>query len=190
MLIKTPQRLVNTEGSLSIDGNPIASVSSTSYLGVIIDQDMTWKAHIDKIRKLIAPLVGIISKIRHIVPKSILLLLYNSMILPHICYCIEIWGNTFSSLLKPLLILQKKVVRFITFSDARAHTASLFQQLGILNIYKQCEFNTCTFIFDLKNGSFSHSVYRYLDPVPHNYSTHLKLLKTSLFLRLSLRNTI
>ena len=135
---------------------------------------MTWTAHIDKIRKLIAPLVGIISKIRHIVPKSILLLLYNSMILPHICYCIEIWGNTFSSLLKPLLILQKKVVRFITFSDARAHTAPLFKQLGILNIYKQCEFNTCTFIFDLKNGSFSHSVFRYLDPVPHNYSTRLK----------------
>ena len=31
MLIKTPQRLVNTEGSLSIDGNPTASVSSTNY---------------------------------------------------------------------------------------------------------------------------------------------------------------
>ena len=70
-------------------------------------------------------------------------------------------------------LTEKKVVRLIFFSIARAHTAPLCQHLGIRNIHKQCHFNTCTFIFDLKNSHFSHSVYNYLDPVPHNYPTRI-----------------
>ena len=95
------------------------------------------------------------------------------MILPHLSYCIEIWGNTYKSFLQPILNLQKKVLRLITFSDFRAPSAPLFRQLSILNVHQLCIFNTCLFIFDLKNNNFSQTVHDYLDPIPHNYVTRL-----------------
>ena len=175
MVIKSPQRTITTEGSLSINGSPIEGVCSTQYLGVSIDCNLTWKPHIDKITKLVSRKVGIISQIRHYVPRSILILLYNSLILPQISYCLEIWGNTYYSLLKPIFHLQKKVVRLITFSDIHAHTAPLFQKLKILDVYKLCKLQTCLFVFDLKNNRFAHTIHHYLDPIPHNYPTRLAM---------------
>ena len=171
MIIKTSQRLVKTEGSLGINRSQISQVTSTNYLGVCLDQNMLWTSHIEKVRKAISPINGIISKIRYYVPKSTLLLLYNSMILPHISYCIEIWGNTYNTFLKPILNLQKKVIRFITFSNIDAPSSPLFQQLGILNVHQQCKFNTSLFIFDLRAGHFPQTVNDYFNTPPNTYHT-------------------
>ena len=95
MIIKTFRKHVNEEGNLDIDGYQIEGVSTASYLGVRLDKNINWKSHIQKVVKSIAPKVGMISRLRHYVPKSILLLLYNSLILPHIIYCIEIHSRLF-----------------------------------------------------------------------------------------------
>ena len=171
LIIHTAQRSVAIEGSLEVNGSSIEYVPSFTFLGVSIDNHINWKAHIEQVRKRIAPKVGIISQLRHFVPKSTLLLLYNSLILPHISYCLEIWGHTNSSFLNPILLLQKKIVRLITFSDYRAHSAPLFKQLGILDINNLCTLHTCTFIFDLINNKFAHGIHHYLEPLPHDYET-------------------
>ena len=48
-------------------------------------------------------------------------------------YCIEIWGNTHDSYISPLIKLQKKTGRMITFSHYLEHSAPLFKQLDIFN---------------------------------------------------------
>ena len=171
MIIKSSRKTVNIEGNLHVDGTSIECVESTSYLGVNIDQHVNWRSHIDKITKSIALLVGIISRIRHFVPRSTLLVIYNSLILPRITYCIEIWGNTYNTFLQPILKLQKRLVRFITFSSFRCHTAPLFKELNILDIYKLRKLHTCLFAFDLKNNHYAHDINNYFDVLPHNYPT-------------------
>ena len=175
MIIKTPHKHVTMAGNLNIDGHQLDCVSSTTYLGVTLDHNINWKLHIQKIVKTIAPKAGIIAQLRHYVPKHILLLLYNSLILPHISYCIEIWGNTFTTFLEPLLILQKKITRLITFSDFHAHTEPLFKQLGILDVHKLCKFHTCLFVFDLLNNHFAQDKDRYLLTIPHDYPTRFSV---------------
>ena len=51
-------------------------------------------------------------------------------------YCIEIWGISPQSHLRPLLLLQKKIVRIMTISTYYTHTDPLFQDLNILTIDK------------------------------------------------------
>ena len=171
MVIKSARRQVNTEGILHVSGQTIERVFSVTYLGLSFDHDLKWKSQVQKVTNTIAPLVGIISKIRHYVPRYILLLMYNTLILPHVNYCIEIWGNTYPSHLEPILLLQKKIVRFITFSDFHAPSAPLFQHLRILDVYNLCKFHTCIFIFDLLNDRFAHDINQYLDQIPHSYPT-------------------
>ena len=109
MILKTPQKSLHLEGHICIGNTPIEGVLSATYLGVSIDPTLTWKSHIEKVRNTISPKVGIISRLRHDVPKSILILLYNSLILPHLSYCVEIWGNTYPTALDQLFRLQKKI---------------------------------------------------------------------------------
>ena len=62
--------------------------------------------------------------------------LYNTCVLPYLIYCVEIWGNTCDSLLDPLIKLQKKIIRLITFSTYTEHTIPLFLELNILPFKK------------------------------------------------------
>ena len=62
--------------------------------------------------------------------------LYYSYIYPYLIYCIEVWGISPHTHLKPLLLLQKKIVRIMTFSSYYAHTAPILNDLKILTIDK------------------------------------------------------
>ena len=171
MIIKTPQKPAIVEGSLHIGPSAIEGAPNVTYLGVTIDPSLTWKAHITKLSKIISSKIGIISRIRHFVPRSILILLYNALILPHLTYCIELWGNTYPTLLQPIARLQKKLVRLITFSHFQAHSAPLFHQLRLLDFRNLCKLHSCLLIFDLKHARYARDLGHYIDSPTHNFPT-------------------
>ena len=51
MLISFWQKLQNQSTSVSINGKPLAFVTSTHYLGVLIDEHLNWKSHDDNVLK-------------------------------------------------------------------------------------------------------------------------------------------
>ena len=71
---------------------------------------MTWNFHINEVSKKISRNIGILKKLQLIVPNNILLTIYNTLILPHIIYCLLSLGS------KPDKIsrLQKRAVRAIS----------------------------------------------------------------------------
>ena len=80
-----------------------------------------------------------ISKLRNYVDLHISRILYYSLIYPHLQYCISSWGRATKNLLKPLSIIQKRVLRLITKTPYRIPSAPLFFQLKILktdDVYK------------------------------------------------------
>ena len=79
---------------------------------------------------------GIILRARKFFNKKILLNLYHAFIFPYLIYCVEMWGNAANIYLDPLIKLQKKIIRVITFSQYLAHTNDLFVQLQILPFKK------------------------------------------------------
>ena len=69
-------------GSILIDGHPILEVKETKFLGVIIDNNLKWVAHIHYISRQISKGIGVIVKARKVFEQNTLLSLYNSLILP------------------------------------------------------------------------------------------------------------
>ena len=55
---------------------------------------------------------------------------------PYLTYCVEVWGNTAVKYLDPLIKVQKKIVRVITFSPYLSHTDPIFKDLNILPFSK------------------------------------------------------
>ena len=134
---------------LSIGKNELTQVSSTTFLGVLIDERLSWKSHIRHVSNKISKSIGVISKVRYLVHQRCLATLYYSLIYPYLTYCNIIWGATCHTNLEKLFKLQKKFCRIATFSGWTDHSAPLFQQLNILSIYKINKYVTCIFIYKM-----------------------------------------
>ena len=63
-----------------IDDKEIHMTESVKFLGVKLDSKLTWKDHIDEISRKISCVIGILSRIKHILPMSVLIKLYNAAI--------------------------------------------------------------------------------------------------------------
>ena len=102
----------------------------------LIKLRVTWHTHIEEISKKISRVTGIIYKMQNILPSKIFLSLYNTLILPHINYCILSWGKENDA----ILILQKRAIRAIASAGYRSHSEPLFKFYNLLkvnNIYTQ-----------------------------------------------------
>ena len=76
-----------------IDNVSITKVKSTRFLGVLIDENISWKPHISLITSKIAKNIGIIGKICYLLNTTVSLNLYYSMVYPFISYCNIAWAK-------------------------------------------------------------------------------------------------
>ena len=102
------------------------------------------------------------------------------MIYPFLIYGIIIWGNTYFSTLQPLLILQKKATRSITFSQFDAHSTPLFKYIRILKFSDLVNFHTSIFMHKFYNNKLPPFFSDFFTPVNqiHNYNTRLASMKS------------
>ena len=89
--MRVPQRI----GHIYIKDSILERVESLAFLRVLNDEHLNWKAHTKSVSLKISRSVGVLSKIKHVVPDNVLLMLYNSLILPHLTYCNLVWGNSY-----------------------------------------------------------------------------------------------
>jgi len=61
---------------LTIDGIKITQVESVKFLGVMVDEHLNWKTHINNIKNKIAKNIGILSKVAYLLPANIFKNLY------------------------------------------------------------------------------------------------------------------
>ena len=126
--------------------------------GVIIDQHLSWKHHINYIALKISRNIGIISRLRHFVPLKTLLSIYNSLISPYISYGLIAWGQASKSHLEKLLILQKRAVRLINFLPFRTHAIPYFAQSNILPITMPYFKLSSILMFDITTNSAPQNI--------------------------------
>ena len=62
------------------------------FLGVLIDENLTWKEDINCISLRISKSIGILNSLKYNLPLKILVNSYNSMILSHLTYINIVWG--------------------------------------------------------------------------------------------------
>jgi hypothetical protein len=152
----------NSRIDILLAGSKINQVYETRFLGVIISSKLNWNAHIDTVLNKISKTIGIIAKVRHLLPTSATRTLYLCLVEPYISYCNIVWAQSKpTTQLDKILRVQKKYCRLITFADYRAHSEPLFKQLLILNVYKIHIYQLSLFMYKQLNkllpsaGTFS-----------------------------------
>ena len=107
--------------------HPLEMKNYIRYLGILIESNLSWKFHVDYVCQKVSKTIGIITKLRHFVPRHVLLTLYCSLILPYISYGICAWGHAAETHLHKLLVLQKR-------AKPRTHAVPLFLETKQLPI--------------------------------------------------------
>src|SRR6218665_2506811 len=99
--------------NIMIAGNYIEQVKSTKFLGLYIDEHLTWNEHIKVTSNKIAKNIGIIRKISYLLPSSVLTSLYYTLVYPYLLYGNIIWASNYDTRVKPMVLLQKRIIRII-----------------------------------------------------------------------------
>ena len=161
------------ENTVQIQGNIIDHVNATKFLGIIIDNKLNWSDHINYIKNKISKSLGIIYKIRSFLNRITLRNLYHTFVFPYLIYGVEVWGNTHAIHLNPIIKLQKKYIRAITFSHYLEPSQPLFNQLNILDFKKLVIQRISLMMFKQHNGIVPTPIAKLfeLNNLHHNYNT-------------------
>jgi hypothetical protein len=191
ILFKGKNKKIYKSISIIFDKTQLVQKQSIKFLGVVIDENLSWKLHISYICKKISKSTGIIFRCRYYLSTKTKLSLYYTLVYPYLTYCNIVWSSNYKTNLKRIYLLQKRIVRALTNSDFRAHTAPLFTQLKILDIYKINAFHVAKFMFSyhhrLLPPSFhnlfitSHQVHSYNTRSSNSYRSHLCKTNTKQF---------
>ena len=104
------------------------------YLGVLLDDCLTFKNHISKLCDKLKKYTGVFYLLRHNLPKHCLRTLYFTFIFNNLYYCAEVYGNTTASYLNPLQIAQNKALRALQFKSRYYPINEMHKEFQILKV--------------------------------------------------------
>ena len=117
MLVTTRQmfyHMVAKELNVLIDNQKLLQCTSMTYLGVEIDNTLSWDAQTNDVCKKLVFIIYRLSRLKMVLPRYLLMSIYTSIIQPIIDYAISIWGYTSSHNLNKIQRLQNRSAIIIT----------------------------------------------------------------------------
>ncbi len=137
--------------------------SSVKFLGIHLDEHLTWKPHLNHINSKIARALFAIKQAKHSLPPDSLKSLYFALIEPLLNYGILAWGKAYRISISRTEILQKRAIRIIHRSQYNSHTEPLFKISEILKLYDLYEYQASVFMYDMYHKKLPpsfHNMYK------------------------------
>ena len=107
-------------------------------MGVWVDEGLKWVGQIDKVRTKVGQLLGVLGRAASVLSGRLLLSLYNGLVLPHLQYCLMVWGDFQEgrnvTLGASLLRYQKRFAGLIAGRTGRYHADPLLARYGMLKV--------------------------------------------------------
>ena len=172
-----------TQLNINIDGTVIERVKEFKSLGLLIDENLNFKANCQKVNNKLSKANYILNKNKSFLNLKSKMLLYNSLAAPHILYNSAIWGSAPECHLKKVQIAQNKIIRNIIYNPLSS-TKDKFKFLGILNVSQIHEHQCICYIFKMNNNMCPELIIQSVEnnQFYHQYNTRNKALKRPQFL--------
>jgi hypothetical protein len=111
-------------------------VSSTKYLGIIIDERLCWHPHIDYLNNRIRKLIWIFKILRHVASKTLLNQIYISLAQSVMTYCIPVWGGASKMKFLEVERGQRCLLKTMLHKPYRYSTSDLYNECKLLSMRK------------------------------------------------------
>ena len=158
---------------LLINNKTIKRERSLKFLGVMLDENLSWNDHIHLIENKISKNIGILYKPKFLLNKYCLRNIYFSFIHSYLNYGNISWASTNHTKLAKLFRKQKQASRIIFNKDRTTHARSLMKELKTLNIYQLNIYQNLVFTFKIKNNLSPCIFQNKFVAVDHKYPNYL-----------------
>ena len=109
IIFHSRQWYVISDINITIDGVLIEKATHNKFLGVMFSEYLTWNKHLKVLLSNVNKNVGVVRKLRYILPSCIITKLYNPLILPYTDCCNIVWATHPSTLLDKLYRIKKNL---------------------------------------------------------------------------------
>ena len=100
--------------TVSIFDHCVNNVTCFKYLGILISSDFTWTNHVEYMAGKINQRLGLLRRIKHLLPFRVRILFYKSLVMPLFEYADLVWGDKHNvTLMSSLQVLQNKAAKII-----------------------------------------------------------------------------
>ena len=169
MVINPPHKNLDLSAhSLKIDNVILSKVSSCKFLGITLDESLSWRKQLSSINSKISKALFVIKQVKFSLPIESLHTLYFSLLHPHLTYGILAWGNAKNNLLQKTQTIQKRAMRTIYNKRYNSHTDPLFKESRILKISDLYQLEVMTFMHDITHGKLPISFVFFIDFIFNN----------------------
>ena len=125
------------EKTLKLSNFKLKKVNKVKFLGVMIDDKITWDAQIEYLKEKLLSAIVIIKRIKKFIPEPEYLSLYNSLFKSHISYCISSWGGISNFKLEKIFSIQKRCMRLLFGNELNFDHAEYYQTCARARTYHQ-----------------------------------------------------
>jgi len=133
--------------TINFSNKAVHKVNCVKYLGIYIDDNLTWKSHIEHVFSKLRCLIGIFYKVRLKLPQFCFKNLYYSMVHSYLQYGIEIYANTKWSYLTDLHVLNNNFLHVLLFKNNRTKIVELYNKFNAIPIKQLHMYKLCVFMF-------------------------------------------
>jgi hypothetical protein len=130
--------------SMCLENNRTFNNQNTKLLGLIVDNTLSWKPHIDHLINKLSTACYVIRSVKPYVNTNVLNMIYHSLFHSVMDYGIIFWGN--SSHNTQVIKMRKKAIRIIMGCGNRESCRNLFKELNILPLMSQYILSLLTFV--------------------------------------------
>ena len=153
--------------------------NSTKYLGILIDNKLTWQAHIDSLKAKLSQSCYALYMLKSYANIEAMKHVYYGLIYSKIEYCISSWGGCCVSRLSPIIKLQKKAIRLICNKPYIEPTHNLFIKMKMLKLVDIFKLKICTLVQHVKNNNIVGDLL--IRPLSHTHKHFTRLQKRNNF---------
>ena len=137
---------------IKLNGVKLIPKSEVKYLGLILDEHLTFKPHIHILNAKLKRATNLLAISRHYLTPNLLKQIYYSQFHSHLSYGCQIWGSKPSSSAQTS-ILQNKAIRIMSFVDRYASAGPLYKKLEIIKLNDLITSHNILFVHKTLNGN-------------------------------------
>ena len=159
IIFRKPSKSVSLDSlKIKLNGKRLYPSTSIKYLGVLIDEHLSWKSHTDELIKKLNRSNNMLSKIRHYVDSKTIRSLYFALFSSHVSYCSQVWGQNGNRFINKILSLQRSAVRIINFMPFRSDVSLIFQSSKIQKFTNIVRVSNLLLVFDALSFNLPSSI--------------------------------
>ena len=177
LIFRSKNKSITKHLNFTISGQKINAVNKTKYLGIYLDEHLTWNFQLNQIKTKLSRSCGLLARLRYHAKTKLFRTVYFTIFDSVLRYAVQVWGQHRDQTTKEIEKLQEEAIRIMSFKGRSDPTNPLFKKLEIMKLKNILLYYNCIFAYNQINKNL-HEDFFLTEENQHDYNTRGTTNKT------------